>query len=212
MYDHDEMEDAPANGLYEHLNSGLPERLSAMTLNAGQAPPSVDPSSALYSNPVQKTTQPPIQNPLRSNPPPAISVGTPLAESQQQLARPSSANSFYFDDGMIDQLDDVCEEEEEEEENDEEAFDEDKFDDPSYLRRPNQPAHLQQAPATTSIYSPPDVAVHDVDGHPFLIQNPGTGHFSAGSPFSEGSSQPSEQQQETQEEPPRHDSQQGPHV
>jgi len=214
MYDHDEMEDTPANGLYEHLNSGLPERLSAMTINAGQSSLSVDPSSALYSNPVQETTQTPIQNPLRSNPPPATSIGTPLAQSVQQTARPSSANSFYFDDGMIDQLDDVCEEEEDEEEeaeNNDETFDEDKFDDPSYLKRPNQPAHLHQIPTTASIYSPPNVAIHDVDGHPFLIQNPGTGHFSAGSPFSEISSQPSEQLQESQEEPPRHDSQQGPH-
>jgi hypothetical protein len=211
MYDHDEMEDAPANGLYEHLNSGLPERLSAMNLTADQGP--VDSSSALYSNPVPQTMQPALQNPLRSNPPPGLPAETSCAGSQQQPARPSSANSFYFDDGMIDQLDDVREEEEEEEErkeNDDETFNEDRFDDPSYLKRPNQPAHLQQAPTTSSTYPPPDVTVHDVDGHPFLIQNPGTGHFSAGSPFSESSSQPSEQQQETQEEAARHDSQQGP--
>ncbi|KAI4733643.1 hypothetical protein E4T50_15795 [Aureobasidium sp. EXF-12298] len=212
MYDHDEMEDAPANGLYEHLNSGLPERLSAMTLNAGQGPLSVDSSSALYSNPVPQTVQPAFQNPLRSNPPPGPSAESSFAGSQQQPVRPSSANSFYFDDGMIDQLDDVHEEEEheeEEEENNDETFDEDKFDDPSYLKRPNQPAHLHQMPTTASIYPPPDAPVHDVNGYPFLIQNPGTGHFSAGSPFSEGSSQPSEHHREAQEEAARHDSQQG---
>jgi hypothetical protein len=213
MYDHDEMEDAPANGLYEHLNSGLPERLSGMNLNVDQGPVSVDPSSALYSNPVPQAMQPVFQNPLRSNPPSGPSVETSLAISQQQPARPSSANSFYFDDGLIDQLDDVREEDEEieeVEENGDETFDEDKFDDPSYLKRPNQPAHLQQALTTSSIYSPPQASVHEVNGHPFLIQNPGTGHFSADSPFSESSSQPSEQQQEVQDEAARHDSQQGP--
>jgi hypothetical protein len=213
MYDHDEMEDAPANGLYEHSNSGLPERLSGMNLSADQGLVSVDSSSALYSNPVPQVMQPAFQNPLRSNPPPGSSAETSLTESKQYPARPSSANSFYFDDGLIDQLDDVYEEDEEIEEvedNSNETFDEDRFDDPSYLKRPNQPAHLQQAPTTSSIYSPPDVSVHDVNGHPFLIQNPETGHFSADSPFSEGSSQPSEQQQEAQEEAARHDSQQGP--
>ncbi|CAD0113548.1 unnamed protein product [Aureobasidium uvarum] len=127
MYDHDEMEDSPANGLYGHLNSGLAEQ-----------------------------------------------------------------------------------EEEDEQEVDDEAFDEDKFDDPSYLKRPNQPPHLHETAANSSVYAPPDAPVHNVNGYPFLIQNPGTGHFSADSPFSESSSQPSEQQREAQDEAARHDSQQGP--
>ncbi|KAI4728633.1 hypothetical protein E4T49_03624 [Aureobasidium sp. EXF-10728] len=213
MYDHDEMEDSPANGLYEHLNSGLAERFSTMSLNSGQGHQSVASSSTLYSTTAPQTIQQPFQNPLRSNPPPSSIQQQPSgpsmsAEPQQQLARPSSANSFYFDDGMLDQLDDVHEEEEEE--TGDEAFDENKFDDPSYLRRPNQPPHLHEAATNSSVYAPPDAPVHNVNGYPFLIQNPGTGHFSADSPFSESSSQPSEQQREAQDEAARHDSQQGP--
>ncbi|KAI4742558.1 hypothetical protein E4T50_07022 [Aureobasidium sp. EXF-12298] len=218
MYDHDEMEDAPAKGFYEHLNSGLPERLSTMTLDSGQGHLSVASSSTLYSTTAPSTIQPALHNPLRSNPPPGSlqqQPAGPLLESsstafQQQPARPSSANSFYFDDGMIEQLDDVHEEEEDE--NDDDTFDETKFDDPSYLKRPNQPPHLHEAPAPTLGYVSSDAPVHNVNGYPFLIQNPGTGHFSAESPFSESSSQPSasEQQREAQDEAARHDSQQGP--
>ncbi|KAH0014965.1 hypothetical protein KCU80_g19355, partial [Aureobasidium melanogenum] len=212
------MEDAPANGFYEHVNSGLPERLSTMTLDSGQGHLSVASSSTVYSTTAPPTIQPALHNPLRSNPPPSSLQQQPAGPSletsstafQQQPARPSSANSFYFDDGMIEQLDDVHEEEEDE--NDDETFDENKFDDPSYLKRPNQPPHLHEVPAPTLGYFPSDAPVHNVNGYPFLIQNPGTGHFSAESPFSESSSQPSasEQQREAQDEAARHDSQQGP--
>ncbi|THW12363.1 hypothetical protein D6D23_10170 [Aureobasidium pullulans] len=213
MYDHDEMEDTSPNGLYGHPNSGLPERLSAMTLDSHQDHMSMASSSTLYSVTGPQTTQPVFQNPLRSNPPlnplhqhpPGASQDSILIEPQQQPASPSSVNSFYFDDGMLDQLDDVQEEEEHDE-----TFDEGKFDDPSYLKRPNQPAHLHESPATSSNRASPGAPVHNVNGYPFLIQNPGTGHFSADSPFSEGSSQPGDHQLDSQEDAARHDSQQGP--
>ncbi|KAG2165842.1 hypothetical protein JADG_005581 [Aureobasidium aubasidani] len=213
MYDHDEMEDTSPNGLYGHPNSGLPERLSAMTLDSHQDHMSMASSSTLYSATGPQTTHPVFRNPLRSNPPPnplhqhspGASQDPILIEPQQQPASPSSVNSFYFDDGMLDQLDDVQEDEEHDE-----TFDEGKFDDPSYLKRPSQPAHLHESPATSSNRASPGAPVHNVNGYPFLIQNPGTGHFSADSPFSEGSSQPGDHQLDSQEDAARHDSQQGP--
>ncbi|KAI5251091.1 hypothetical protein E4T42_04548 [Aureobasidium subglaciale] len=213
MYDHDEMEDTPASGLYEHSNLGLPDRFSTMTLDSDQRHLSMATSNTLESITPAQQAQPVFQNPLRSNPPPS-SINQPVSDprpdatgagSQQSRARPDSANSFYFDDGILDQLEDVCEEEEEAE-----TFDEDKFDDPSYLKRPNQPQHLQEISTGTTNYLSLDAPIHNVNGYPFLIHNPGTGPFSADSPFSEDSSQPSEQPQDSQEEAARHDSQQGP--
>ncbi|KAI5274717.1 hypothetical protein E4T47_02268 [Aureobasidium subglaciale] len=215
MYDHDEMEDASASGLDEHSNLGLPGRFSTMTLDSNQRHLSMATSNTLESITPAQQAQPIFQNPLRSNPPPssinqAASVLRPDftgAGCQQAPARPDSANSFYFDDGILDQLENVCEEEEEDE-----TFDEDKFDDPSYLKRPNQPQHLQEIATGATNDLPLDAPIHNVNGYPFLIQNPGTGQFSADSPFSEDSSQPSEQLQDSQEEEEeaRHDSQQGP--
>lgn len=220
MYDHDEMEDSGPSGIYEHRNSGLPERLSNMTLSSHEAHLSMASSSTLWSTAGAQTagaqTGPVIaHNPLRSNPPsvspsqyhPGASIDAAVARPVEQPASPTSPNSFYFDDGMIEPLDDVI---------DEEAFDEDNFDDPSYLKKPSQPDEAQEPPAAASINLMPDSHVHNVNGYPFLIQNPGTGHFSAESPFSEGSSHPGEAQQESQHNPqdqdgaPRHDSQQGP--
>ncbi|KAI5203589.1 hypothetical protein E4T39_04109 [Aureobasidium subglaciale] len=213
MYDHDEMEDASASGLYEHSSFGLSDRFSTMTLDSNQRHLSVAASNTLQSITPAQQAQPIFQNPLRSNPVPS-SISQPVSDprpnavvagSEQPPARPDSANSFYFDDGILDQLEDVCEVEEEDE-----TFDEDKFDDPSYLKRPNQPQHLQELSAGATNCLPLDAPIHSVDGYPFLIQNPGTGRFSADSPFSEVSSQPSEQPQDSREEAARHDSQQGP--
>jgi hypothetical protein len=208
MYDHDEMEDAVSNGLYEHQNSALTQNLSAMTLDSNQRHISMASSSSLYST---SPVAPVFQNPLRCNPPqeqvyqslPAASFGTATTQSQKQPASPSSTNSFYFDDGIIDQADDSPEVVEE-------AFDEDNFDDPSYLKRPNQPPH------TTLIQQTSVAPVHNVDGYPFLIQNPGAGYFSATSPYSEESSHHGDLQQDTrdvqeaEDEVDKHDSQQGP--
>lgn len=203
MYDHDEMEDSHP--------SDLPEHFSSMTLDPHQGHLSVASSNTLYStdSPQPTATGMTIQNPLRSNPPPppsfyqhhpGASIDASVAQSLQQPASPSSPNSFYFDDGMIEATDEVHEQEAG-------TFNEDNFDDPSYLKKPTHPP---QDPNTTStLYSAPNAPVHSVNGYPFLIQNPGNGHFSAESPFSEGSSQPSEAQQDAQEDAARHDSQQG---
>lgn len=57
---------------------------------------------------------------------------------------PMSPNSFYFDDGMIDSLD--CDNDanvhDGPRDKDGNVFDEDQFDNPSFLKRPNAPQHL----------------------------------------------------------------------
>lgn len=113
----------------------------------------------------------------------------------ESTTSPKSPNSFYFDDGMIDSIDDF--------QHEETGFDEDKFDDPSFLKRPNQPQHLSEETRTRSENS----SIYDVNGYTFLMHNAKPGNIAADSPFSEDSADQGDSNGQQKEENFRHDSQ-----
>lgn len=210
MYDHDEMEDIggmeddmpPANfgtidGIGRNHNAAALGQLG-LPLQTEESPVLGSATEQIYSpNPLQKIIELASSSPKTVHPPQIQAQHLLTQSAMDSATSPKSPNSFYFDDGMIDPIDDL---------NEEVGFDETKFDDPSFLKRPNQPQHLtEDVPRNMNGMS----STYDVNGYTFLMHNTNTNttNIPADSPFSEDSADQSEGNGCQKEENPRHDSQ-----
>lgn len=221
MYDHDEMEgfDEPevlgGNNVFQHTHN---RSISSSAMAAGVAglhfsdmsssvPTTASPP--VSPQPLQTTFPTTPGHAMQENPESSVqhleeSQRSPpfqLASADMPLAKPTSPmspNSFYFDDGMIDEIDDFNEGPNDQDGN---VFDEDQFDDPSFLKRPQPQPQPQPEPARVSTSSPyqlgRDSNTYNVNGYDFQMHGPYPSigkNFTVDSPYSEGSAERNERE------------------